>query len=858
MNFKILSASLLAVTNAVFASTPLSKFEKRPFQGRLLSRLLVLGLCLNAWSQDPLAIWDEALQSPPASSSTVVSSSSQWTTPPSEAKLEIQEASPQAQPVGPQILAQEPKAAEPEQERPANPSSTTTSKNINQDVVDLGTTQIRENKPAENLRQHLKSVQGTSIFEAKKTELITLDGLEANLATNNARQIFARVPGLNIWESDAAGLQMGIGARGLSPSRTSEFNTRHNGYDLSADALGYPESYYTPPAEALERIEIVRGAASLQYGTQFGGMINFVTKDAPKDKALEVVVRSSSVAYASEKSLARPGMSGLFGSIGGTQGIWSYYGFGQYKQGQGERHRTEFHQMTGFGKLKAQWTPELSTALEWTSMRYLTEQPGGLTDAMFAEDPLQVRKLRNWFQVGWNLGAFVLDYKPHSKVTINSRSFTLLASREALGNLSRVDRDAGGQRDYWSDAYTNFGSEIRLLLQDPIPHITQTFLVGGRFYKGHLNRMEGKADTTAAANFSFVSSGHPGEIDYEFPSINGSLFSESIFYLGDHWSITPGLRYEWIQTKAEGTYLNKTLRNQAFRDMDLPDSIKYIKIDTLPDSRERVRHFPLFGIGLSYKTQFHEFYTNASQNYRAMNFNDMRVSNPNFRVDSNLSDEKGFNVDLGARGRLGPDGLLLNYDISGFWLEYQDRIGVIWERDPVLNTAILRRTNISDSRNLGVESFFETRLLKYLAPQHKLADLGIFTSGTWIDASYIRSKNSALEGKRVELVPEWIWRAGFNHNIDTWRYEIQASYTGEHFTDATNARTSNDGIYGVIPSYWTMDATVSKKFGLVKTTLSCNNLLDAVYYSRRASGYPGPGIMPAEGRTVALSIEVKF
>ena len=89
--------------------------------------------------------------------------------------------------------------------------------------------------------------------------------------------------GLNIWESDGAGVQLGIGGRGLSPNRNSNFNTRQNGYDISADPLGYPESYYSPPLEAIERIEIVRGAASLQYGTQFGGMLNFkFKKGTPK------------------------------------------------------------------------------------------------------------------------------------------------------------------------------------------------------------------------------------------------------------------------------------------------------------------------------------------------------------------------------------------------------------------------------------------------------------------------------------------------------------------------------------------------------------------------------------------------
>ena len=89
----------------------------------------------------------------------------------------------------------------------------------------------------------LRAVEGMGIYEGKKSEVIVLKDITANLATNNPRQVYARITGLNIWESDGVGLQLGIGGRGLSPNRTSNFNTRQNGYDISADALGYPESY---------------------------------------------------------------------------------------------------------------------------------------------------------------------------------------------------------------------------------------------------------------------------------------------------------------------------------------------------------------------------------------------------------------------------------------------------------------------------------------------------------------------------------------------------------------------------------------------------------------------------------------
>jgi Fe(3+) dicitrate transport protein len=140
----------------------------------------------------------------------------------------------------------------------------------------------------------LKDVDGAGIYAGKKSEVIILRDITANTATNNSRQIYSKVAGLNIYENDGgAGIQLAIGGRGLDPNRVSNFNTRQNGYDISADALGYPESYYTPPAELMERIEIVRGAASLQYGTQFGGILNFRLNSGPDTTKMQIVARES-------------------------------------------------------------------------------------------------------------------------------------------------------------------------------------------------------------------------------------------------------------------------------------------------------------------------------------------------------------------------------------------------------------------------------------------------------------------------------------------------------------------------------------------------------------------------------------
>jgi Fe(3+) dicitrate transport protein len=89
----------------------------------------------------------------------------------------------------------------------------------------------------------LPEILGTQINAGKKNSLIIMDNVQGNVANNTMRQIMAKVPGIQIWENDPSGIQINIGARGLSPNRSWEFNTRQNGYDISSDPFGYPEAY---------------------------------------------------------------------------------------------------------------------------------------------------------------------------------------------------------------------------------------------------------------------------------------------------------------------------------------------------------------------------------------------------------------------------------------------------------------------------------------------------------------------------------------------------------------------------------------------------------------------------------------
>lgn len=684
----------------------------------------------------------------------------------------------------------------------------------------------------------LNNVEGTTIYAGKKTEAIYVQDLNANLAANNSRQIFSKIAGINIFENDGSGSTIGIGGRGLNPNRISNFNTRQNGYDISADALGYPESYYTPPTEAIERIEILRGAAGLQFGTQFGGMINYKFAEAPRNKKLSANFRQTGGFF---------GFVNSFNQLSGHQKKISYNTFYQYKHYDGWRQRSQLNSHNAFASLTYRVNEKLSIKGEYTFLSYLAQQPGGLTDKQFETDATQINRSRNWFKVNWNLFSARVDYSISETATSNLIFFALNAGRDALGFLGRIDRadDTAAYRNLLSDVYNNYGAEWRFLKRYLLFNSNSHFLIGARYYKGRTVRKQGDGDKSDRANFNFLNPDNLENSSYVFPSSNYALFMENNFQLTTKWSVTPGLRLENITTSSEGYYriLNKDLAGNVLLDMKVTDN------------RSNSRNFLLAGLGTQLKiTNALELYANISQNYRSINFNDMRVVNPNFQVDPNLKDENGYTADGGIRGAIKN---ILYYDVSAFLLKYNNRIGTVLRVDSSTYTLIRYRTNISDSRNIGVEAFGEVDWAKIVnkATRHKIST---FVNISYINALYINSQQTAYNNKKVEYVPDVIFRTGLTYAYKAFSFTYQYSFTGQQFSDATNAESSSSAIYGLIPAYTIMDVSANYRWRFLGISTGVNNLANASYFTRRAEGYPGPGIIPADPINTYVTLQIKF
>ena len=683
--------------------------------------------------------------------------------------------------------------------------------------------------------QQMPEIVGTNIYAGKKSTLIVLDNVQGNVVTNNMRQVLAKVPGIHIWESDASGIQIGIAARGLSPNRSWEFNVRQNGYDIAADPFGYPEAYYNPQLQAVQRIEIVRGQGALQYGPQFGGLVNYILRNGSDiNKPFE---------FETQQTAGSNNLLNSYNAIGGKKGKVNYYSFFDHRSGDGWRANSRYFTNSGFATVTYKITDKFSLTAEIMHAQMRSQQAGGLTDAQLKNDARQSFRTRNWFDIKWTTPALIANVNLNDKTVWNTKLFGTIGDRNSVGFLQPItvkDNINAATLQYNNrtvnlDKYRNYGLESRILTSYNLGKMKNTISGGIRLYTGTTYRQtEGKGTTGTEYDVSVIGN-YPKDI--EFNSKNAAVFLENIFRVGKKLLLIPGVRYEWLQGNASG-------RNGY-------DSNG---VAILLQNVERSRSFLLAGFGAEYHvTAATELYANFTQAYRPIQFANLQAPPTTDIIDQDLKDGKGYNIDLGYRGKVKN---FLQFDVSSFYLQYNNRVGTITPT----GTTTRFVTNVGASTSKGFETFVEFSPVKAFTNK-KNFDASVFSSYSYTNATYSGNhKDANTKGKKVENAPTNIFRGGLNLTFKDFIFTTQLSAVGSTYSDANNTqKPTANAQAGLIPSYTVTDFTISSKlYKTLKLKAGLNNAFDKRYFTRRAGGFPGPGALPADGRTFFISLGAKF
>ncbi len=454
----------------------------------------------------------------------------------------------------------------------------------------------------------------------------------------------------------------------------------------------------------------------------------------------------------------------------------------------------------------------------------------------------------------WNTAALHLDYSFNEKSKIAVKIFYTNAQRNSVGFLKDIFIPDSLNGAYYNnrqvdrDWYKNIGGELRFLQKYNLLGNESALSAGIRVYSGETTRKQGGiGSVNSDFDLEIVSrqTSNFGSFDYKrelnFTTKNGAAFIENMFQLTKRLSVTPGLRMEYINSGAFGT-IDKPIIGA---ELAVPNQIRTIL---------------LAGFGAEFTvSKSSNFYANISQAYRPVTYSELTPAATTDSIDANLKDASGYNIDFGYRGTIKE---FLTFDVGAFYLFYDNRIGTINENNKNL------KTNIGASVSKGIESFVELDVMRFFSEKSKIGNLKVYANIAFIDARYTRWDDPAASvdatknftGNFVENAPRNINRFGLTYKYNRLSFNFQYNQVGAVYTDALNTELPNPkATIGKINGYQVIDVSGTYLInGKYNIKAGVNNLTDESYATRRSGGYPGPGLLPANGRTFFFSIGVKF
>ena len=695
-------------------------------------------------------------------------------------------------------------------------------------VQQMEEVQVRADYDREVSGAFLPDVDGTKIHAGKKTSNIDLEQIP-DISMDNYRQVISKTPGLVLAEENTPLLS--IGYRGYDPHRTQFFQVLEDGIPIHADMVGYPEAYYTPPLDAVESVEVVRGGAALMYGPQPAGAINFVMKKPPLDTPF--TLESTNI-------LGSFDMYSNFTSFGGTVGKFGYYGYYDHQQTDGFREaNSDFFLNAWGGTFALDATGPVRWYLNATAYDETHGEPGGLT---LEDGPNTVNydtnrdgtsRFYDRMRVSRYAVSVINEWDISDRTLFTFRTwfdyYLRFSRRQNGGGFGTLPTGPKAQTNQIENQqFYTYGAEPRMSHNWDWLGNTHTLTGGMMFYYDWSPRVDETGNSPTAMTGSTVNQSNRESVYY-------SLFAENLFQFGS-FSITPGFRLENIW--------------QSVRELVNKSSFQTGK----PLQDETIYNFaPLFGLGLEYDfTPEVAVYANVSQAYRPPIFTQAVPTSPNIAVVGNLQESNIVNYEIGFQGEPVD---WITWDTSVFLIDNSDQIGSRAVNDGPITTVI---ENSGRSIVYGWDIYTEVDFVGAANAAWNKDDgkswvdrygsISAYTALTLQKGQFINGPN---DGKTPQYLSDYVLRFGLTYN---WRDRIKAAFMG-NFMGSTYAADNNPASR-FIPAYNVWDLTVEAKVykDNVSVIAGVNNVFNKDYYARiRADG-----IDPAAPRNWYAGVKVEF
>jgi Fe(3+) dicitrate transport protein len=643
------------------------------------------------------------------------------------------------------------------------------------------------------------------------------------------------VPGAFPRDEEGMGMRPNIGLRGLSPTRSSKVLLLEDGIPLAFAPYGDNATYFHPPVERYERIEVLKGAAQVRFGPHtVGGVINYITPRAPEEFGGRATIAAGNRGYFE-----------LDGTLGGPFLGGRFLAHAQSKESDGARENQ--HLRLNDVAIKAEWdvaddqtlTARLSRYEEdsqitysglrrdeffanpyanpFANDRFAAERYGAsLSHGWFPEDDLSLKTTlygsyftRDWWRQSSNSGQ-----RPND------------ASDPACGSIANLNTTCGNEgrlRDYFTA-----GLESRLSVAHTLFGLPAQTETGLHYHVEDQHRRQWNGDTATSRFYGTgPNAGVKENNDRKIHAFSGFVTTQ--FDLGGVL-VEPGVRFEHIEFER----FNFLVGAGGETELDV----------VIP------------GLGLVYELSDKAVvYAGVHKGFSPPRVEDIINNTSGATVD--LAEEESVNWELGVRGELAPG---LFADIAYFRMDFENQIIPASVAGGVGATL----TSAGETLHQGAELLIRgsAREAGFLAQD----DIYVRTAVTYLqDAAFEGTRFStvpgfgavSVTGNRLPYAPEWVWSAALGYD---WKgivsAEIEAQYTDDMFSDDLETiALQPDGQRGLIGSALVWNATVNVDIPDTPLTayVTVKNVFDELYIVDQTRG-----ILPGAPRLVQAGVSVKF
>ncbi len=695
----------------------------------------------------------------------------------------------------------------------------------------------------------LPPVEGTRINSGKKTSFVKPKEFPA-FAGNDYREVMATTPGIVVSEEPQSPI-VNFGYRGLNSQRSEFTQVLKDGVSIKNEQFGFPETHYTPILDAVERIEVIRAGAALQFGPQPGGAINFVMKMPRQDAPFHFTTRNVFGSYDYYRN---------YTEVDGTIGRLGYYFYYDHRQQEGFREANSDYDLNG-GSARLVWDVTNDSRFILTLDAYDEEhgEPGGLRrreaenppNSVFVEDD---RTASTRFFDRFRLERYfaTLEYQKFfsERTELDIKAFggylTRWSTRQRGGGFGTLPSgpDANTDSIQLRSDYTE-GLDARMRHDYNLFNDVSTIAGGIYFYHALQDRRDERGQTPGAEHGALRNL-NTGE------TWDGAIFAENRFHFG-RLSIVPGMRLEFLeQSVDEEVNVSNPLHSQSdFNFVPLFGlGLDYVLIEgqqivpAPPVAGEKGAEpknppAPMVTTGGPPRV---ELYATVSQAYRPITYGELVPTGASSVVNGNLKEGEALQFEYGVRGKPFP---YFNFDLSGFYFTFDDQVGEV-----ILPNGFTSTSNVGDARYIGFEGATELDVLALAndgAPS-PYGNLKLYGNVTLLDAEFTSGPNN---GKVPAYAPDYQVKTGVIYSYkDTFKMALLGTLVDDEFGD------DGDSFEGFIPAYNAWDLTAEFKFwkGRAGVFAGIRNLFDEDYWGEVRE----EGIMPALPRNYYGGFEIFF